>query len=113
MLGTHHSIMSQRKRSEASMGKMTSFCACTSLSMSAWMVPRRLGTQSGPKRRLAAAMNIARMTGAGAFIVIETEASLRVRSKPAKSRSMSSTVSMATPPSPTLPSTPSASESMP
>jgi hypothetical protein len=52
MFGTHHSIMSQRKRSEASMGKMTSFCACTSLSMSAWIVPRRFAHAAGAEAAL-------------------------------------------------------------
>src|ERR1019366_9132631 len=76
MCPMHHSIMSPRNLSEASMGKMTSFWACTSLSMSAWMVPRRRATQPGPNRLLAAPTNIARMAGAGAFIVIDTDASL-------------------------------------
>jgi hypothetical protein len=62
---------------------------------------------------LAAAMNIARMMGAGAFIVIEMEALAAIKSNPANSRCMSSTVSIATPPSPTLPSTPSWSLSSP
>ena len=113
MCGMHHSTMSPRNRREASIGKMTSFCACTSLSMSAWIVPRSCGTQSAPKRRFAAATYIARIAGAGAFMVIETEAFGATRSKPAKRRSMSSTVSIATPPSPTFPRTPSWSLSSP
>ena len=36
--------MSVRKRSDASTGKMVSFCACTSLKISAWIVPRSFGT---------------------------------------------------------------------
>ncbi len=39
--------MSQRKRSDASIGKMVSFWAWTSLKMSAWIVPRRFGTTFG------------------------------------------------------------------
>ena len=89
--------------------------------MSAWIVPRSCGTQSAPsgvgedfdERRFAAATYIARIAGAGAFMVIETEAFGATRSKPAKRRSMSSTVSIATPPSPTFPRTPSWSLSSP
>ena len=74
--------MSQRKRSDASVGKMVSFCAWTSLKMSAWIVPRRFGTTFGPKRRFAAAIYIAMMIGAGPLIVIEAEKFGAPTSKP-------------------------------
>ena len=45
--------------------------------MSAWIVPRRFGTTSGPKRLFAAAMYIAMMIGAGPLIVIDAEKSGR------------------------------------
>ncbi len=77
-----YSIMSPRKRSEASTGKIVSFCAWTSLKMSAWIVPRSFGTTPAPKRRFAAAMYIAMMIGAGPLIVIEAEKSGEPRSKP-------------------------------
>jgi hypothetical protein len=68
-----NSMVSSRKRSDASTGKRTSFCACTSLRMSACTVPRSFFTTPGPKRRLAAATYIASRIGAGPLIVIDAE----------------------------------------
>ena len=64
------------------MGKIVSFWACTSLKMSAWIVPRSFGTTSKPNRRFAAAMYIAMMIGAGPLIVIDAEKSGEPRSNP-------------------------------
>ena len=102
-------VMSAMRRSDGSSGKSASFWACTSLRMSACTVPRS-AFQSKPRLR-AAARNIAMSVGAGPLMVIETD--VRERSKPSYSRSMSSSVSTATPPSPTLASAPGSSESRP
>ena len=53
--------------------------------------------------RPATLKNMARIIGAGPLIVIETEVLAAHRSKPAYRRSMSSTVQIETPDSPTLP----------
>ena len=74
--------MSVRKRSEGSIGKIVSFCAWTSLKISAWIVPRSFGITFGPKRRFAAAMYIAMMIGAGPLIVIDAEKFAEPRSNP-------------------------------
>src|SRR6266404_8843223 len=76
-----NSTMSVRKRSDGSIGKIVSFCAWTSLKISAWIVPRSFGITFGPKRRFTAAMYIAMMIGAGPLIVIDAEKFAEPRSE--------------------------------
>src|SRR6266513_930673 len=83
-----NSTMSVRNRSEASIGKIVSFCAWTSLKMSAWIVPRSFETTLGPNRRFAAAMYIAIIIGAGPLMVIEAEKFGDPRLKPLYRRTM-------------------------
>jgi len=81
-------------------GTIHSFCAINSFSMSVWMVPPI--ASSGTPRDWATATYIASRTFAGALIVIEVV--IRSSGRSRRSRSISTTVSTATPSRPTSPS---------
>ncbi|GBD46525.1 hypothetical protein HRbin41_01353 [bacterium HR41] len=101
--------MSVTSRIAGSIGKHHSFCAMYSLRMSVWIVPRSLS--GGTPCRSAATTKNASITAAGALIVIDTET--WSSGMPRKSRSMSTTESIATPSRPTSPSERGWSESWP
>ena len=99
--------MSRMIRIDGRIGKIHSFWATYSFRMSACTVPeRRFGSKP---RDSARATYIARRIHAVGLMVIDTE--MRSRSMSAKSASMSSSVSTATPSRPTSPSERGSSES--
>jgi hypothetical protein len=90
-------------------GKIHSFWAMYSLRMSFWSVPRILA--NGMPRFSALARNMAKIQAAGALMVMEVET--RSSGMPANRRSMSASVSTATPVLPTSPAARGWSESRP
>ena len=90
-------------------GKIHSFWAMYSFRMSFWSVPRSLA--KGMPRFSASARNMVKIQAAGALMVIEVET--LSSGMPSNSRSMSASVSTATPVFPTSPAERAWSESQP